>query len=116
MSCPSRCRCHESDGTCVQVRAHVERQINLIATGQADKEAVLCHTLDQFAQKFRHFVTKIERMDALFEASFSPLASSGVKPPLLIYPLLLLGMPLLVGPLEGGRYLPADISVSPLAS
>ena len=60
-----------------QVRAHVERQIGLIAEGKAEKEAVVLHTLDQFAQKFRHFVTKIARMDALFEASFSPLASSG---------------------------------------
>ena len=62
---------------CGQVRAHVERQIGLIAEGKAEKEAVVLHTLDQFAQKFRHFVTKIARMDALFEASFSPLASSG---------------------------------------
>ena len=60
-----------------QVRAHVEKQIGLIAEGKAEKEAVVLHTLDQFAQKFRYFVTKIARMDALFEASFSPLASSG---------------------------------------
>ncbi|CAK0787024.1 hypothetical protein CVIRNUC_010240 [Coccomyxa viridis] len=60
-----------------QVRAHVEKQIGLIAEGKAEKEAVVLHTLDQFAQKFRYFVTKIDRMDALFEASFSPLASSG---------------------------------------
>ena len=62
---------------CGQVRAHVEQQIGLIAEGKAEKEAVVLHTLDQFAQKFRHFVTRIARMDALFEASFSPLASSG---------------------------------------
>ena len=55
----------------------MEQQIGLIAEGKAEKEAVVLHTLDQFAQKFRHFVTKIARMDALFEASFSPLASSG---------------------------------------
>lgn len=55
----------------------MERQIGLIAEGKAEKEAVVLHTLDQFAQKFRHFVTRIARMDALFEASFSPLASSG---------------------------------------
>ena len=55
----------------------MEKQIGLIAEGKAEKEAVVLHTLDQFAQKFRYFVTKIDRMDALFEASFSPLASSG---------------------------------------
>ena len=60
-----------------QVRAHVEKQIGLIAEGKAEKEDVVLHTLDQFAQKFRYFVTRIARMDALFEASFSPLASSG---------------------------------------
>ena len=60
-----------------QVRAHVEKQIGLIAEGKAEKEAVVLHTLDQFAQKFRYFVKKIARMDALFEASFSPLGSSG---------------------------------------
>ncbi len=60
-----------------QVRSHVEKQIDLIAKGQAEKEAVVLHTLDQFARKFRYFVSKIDRMDALFEASFSPLASSG---------------------------------------
>ena len=55
----------------------MEKQIGLIAEGKAEKEAVVLHTLDQFAQKFRYFVTRIARMDALFEASFSPLASSG---------------------------------------
>ena len=64
----------------VQVRAHVEKQIGLIAEGKAEKEAVVLHTLHQFAEKFRYFVTKIARMDALFEASFSPLASSGEAP------------------------------------
>ena len=61
----------------MQVRSHVEKQIDLIAQGQAEKEAVVAHTLDQVARKFRYFVGRINRMDALFEASFSPLASSG---------------------------------------
>ena len=60
-----------------QVRAHVETQINLIAKGQADKAAVVSWTLDAFRQKFLFFVTKVARMDALFEASFSPLSASG---------------------------------------
>ena len=61
----------------VQVRSHVEVQIGMIAKGQADKDAVVAHALHQFRQKFLFFVAKVARMDALFEASFSPLASSG---------------------------------------
>ena len=61
----------------LQVRSHVEQQIGLVAKGQADKDSVVVHTLDQFRQKFMFFVNNIQRMDALFEASFSPLASSG---------------------------------------
>lgn len=59
------------------MRSHVEKQINLIAVGAAEKEAVVAHTLEQFKAKFVFFVGHITRMDALFEASFSPLASSG---------------------------------------
>ncbi len=62
----------------------MEKQIDLIAKGQAEREAVVAHTLDQFARKFRYFVGKIDRMDALFEASFSPLASSGEPPKLML--------------------------------
>lgn len=55
----------------------MERQIGLIAKGQAERAEVVEHSLAQFRQKFLFFVAKIARMDALFEASFSPLASSG---------------------------------------
>ncbi|PRW60157.1 DNA topoisomerase 3-beta isoform X1 [Chlorella sorokiniana] len=60
-----------------QVRAYVERQIDLVAKGEADKEAVVAHCLHEFKAKFAFFVAHIQRMDTLFEASFSPLASSG---------------------------------------
>ncbi len=60
-----------------QVRAHVEQQIGLVAKGQADKGAVVAHTLEQFRAKFAFFVAKIARMDGLFEASFSPLSATG---------------------------------------
>lgn len=59
------------------VRAYVEKQINLIAKGGAEKEAVVEHCLDQFRQKFLYFVDHIAKMDSLFEASFSPLSSTG---------------------------------------
>lgn len=60
-----------------QVRAYVEKQINLVAEGRAEKDEVVAHCLQQFKQKFAFFVAHIERMDNLFEASFSPLSSSG---------------------------------------
>ena len=55
----------------------MEKQIDLVAIGKAEKEAVVAHLLHQFAQKFSFFMHHITRMDQLFEASFSPLASSG---------------------------------------
>jgi DNA topoisomerase III len=61
----------------MQVRAHVEAQIGLIAAGKADKAAVVEHTLQQFVQKFLFFSENISRMDALFEVNFSPLTASG---------------------------------------
>jgi hypothetical protein len=61
----------------MQVRAHVEAQIGLIAAGKADKAAVVEHTLRQFVQKFLFFSENISRMDALFEVNFSPLTASG---------------------------------------
>jgi len=39
---PSHTPSHE------KVRAHVEAQINLVAQGQARREAVVAHTLEQF--------------------------------------------------------------------
>lgn len=62
------------------MRAHVEAQINLVAQGKAARAAVVAHCLDQFRAKFAFFVRRIGRMDALFEATFSPLASSGEGP------------------------------------
>ncbi len=47
-----------------QVRSHVEVQIGMIAKGQADKDAVVAHTLQQFRQKFLFFVAKVARMES----------------------------------------------------
>lgn len=55
----------------------MERQICLVAEGKADHRAVVAHSLAQFQAKFAFFVAHIARMDALFEASFSPLAACG---------------------------------------
>lgn len=60
-----------------EVRARIERDINEIAEGRASKDDVIKQTLQAFKDKFNYFVQCVERMDALFEASFSPLSSSG---------------------------------------
>lgn len=60
-----------------QVRAYVEKQLDLVAKGQAYKDDVVHHSIEQFKRKFVFFTDHISRMDALFEASFSPLSSSG---------------------------------------
>lgn len=59
------------------MRSAVEVQLNLIAQGHADFNAVLYHTVEIFKLKFLYFVKNIEGMDQLFEVSFSPLATSG---------------------------------------
>lgn len=59
------------------MRSAVEEQLNLIAHGQADYQAVLQHALDIFKLKFHFFVQQIQRMDELFEVTFSSLAETG---------------------------------------
>ncbi|XP_008546120.1 DNA topoisomerase 3-beta-1 [Microplitis demolitor] len=59
------------------MRSAVEEQLNLIAVGQANYNAVLDHTVEIFKQKFHYFVSNIEGMDQLFEVSFSPLSATG---------------------------------------
>ena len=59
------------------MRSAVEKQLDLIAQGKADYDAVLQHALDTFHSKFRYFVEQVTRMDELFEVSFSKLAETG---------------------------------------
>lgn len=59
------------------MRSAVEEQLNLIAAGKANFNAVLKHTVDIFRLKFQYFVKNIDGMDQLFEVSFSPLSASG---------------------------------------
>lgn len=59
------------------MRSAVEEQLNLIAIGRADFEAVLSHTTEIFRRKFQYFVRSIEGMDQLFEVNFSSLKASG---------------------------------------
>ncbi|XP_028904879.1 DNA topoisomerase 3-beta-1 [Ornithorhynchus anatinus] len=59
------------------IRSAVEKQLGLIARGQADFRQVLDHALDIFKRKFHYFVDSIAGMDELMEVSFSPLAATG---------------------------------------
>eukprot|EP00743_Colponemidia_sp_Colp-15_P005401 GILK01005805.1.p1 GENE.GILK01005805.1~~GILK01005805.1.p1 ORF type:complete len:853 (+),score=115.47 GILK01005805.1:50-2608(+) len=59
------------------VRSNIEQQVDLIAKGKAAFEAVVTHAIQNFKRKFEYFVRKIESMDVLFEATFSPLAATG---------------------------------------
>jgi DNA topoisomerase-3 len=53
------------------VRAHIEKQLDLIAEGKADKNAVVSQALMQIKAKFVHFEKNIAIVDNLFEASFA---------------------------------------------
>ncbi|XP_008792952.1 DNA topoisomerase 3-beta isoform X1 [Phoenix dactylifera] len=70
-------QCIDPDLCLPDIRGFIEQQIALIAKGKADHIHVVQHVLQQFKQKYTYFVRKIENMDALFEAQFSPLADSG---------------------------------------
>lgn len=59
------------------MRSAVEVQLNLIAKGTADFQAVLRHAVDIFLLKFEYFIQSISKMDELFEVSFSPLSAVG---------------------------------------
>ncbi|PRP75307.1 hypothetical protein PROFUN_05618 [Planoprotostelium fungivorum] len=55
------------------IRSKIEEWIGLIALGKADYETVVKHSLQSFSEKFAWFVSKINLMQDLFEASFTSL-------------------------------------------
>jgi len=59
------------------IRRYIEEQISMIAAGKVEHSRVVDQVLSEFRLKFQYFVANIDRMDALFEAQFSPLAASG---------------------------------------
>ncbi|KAJ3130531.1 DNA topoisomerase 3-beta-1 [Nowakowskiella sp. JEL0407] len=59
------------------LRASMEKRISLIATGKERSDKVLEEEISIFKKKFEEFMAKIGNMDELFEATFSPLSSSG---------------------------------------
>ncbi|KAK1389826.1 DNA topoisomerase [Heracleum sosnowskyi] len=70
-------QCIDPDLCLPDIRSFIEQQITLVSKGQANHSLVVRHVLAQFQQKFSYFVKKIENMDSLFEAQFSPLSDSG---------------------------------------
>ncbi|XP_074383430.1 DNA topoisomerase 3-beta isoform X6 [Apium graveolens] len=70
-------QCIDPDLCLPDIRSFIEQQITLVSKGQANHSLVVQHVLAQFQQKFSYFVKKIENMDSLFEAQFSPLSDSG---------------------------------------
>ena len=67
----------DSDLVLPRVRASIEEDCDRIAKGVASPQAVVRHATTVFAAKFRYFVAQVSLMDALFEATFSPLTASG---------------------------------------
>ena len=59
------------------LRADMEKKISMIASGKIHFEDVLREELVTFRKRFKEFTEKIEKMDQLFEVTFSPLDSSG---------------------------------------
>ncbi|KNC46096.1 DNA topoisomerase [Thecamonas trahens ATCC 50062] len=59
------------------VRSSVESQLDLVASGVADKDAVVAHCIAAFAAKFDFFVDSVSLMDSLFEANYAPVADAG---------------------------------------
>eukprot|EP00808_Paulinella_micropora_P011679 g81653.t1 len=57
-------------------RGTVEKQLSLIAKGQAEHQAVVRHTLQVFQAKFKYFVESITKMDELFSAHFSTVETA----------------------------------------
>ncbi|KAF8361154.1 hypothetical protein PRIPAC_88077 [Pristionchus pacificus] len=52
------------------IRADLERQLDMIASGQADFMTVKNHAVDLFRRKFLYFKDNMPRFDALFAATF----------------------------------------------
>jgi DNA topoisomerase-3 len=58
------------------IRMNIEKECTLIAKGKAKKEDVVAHALEVAKKKFIFFSAHIEAVNALFEATFSPLVDS----------------------------------------
>ncbi|KAJ3219587.1 DNA topoisomerase 3-beta-1 [Clydaea vesicula] len=59
------------------LRSNMEKRISVIADGKETPESILSSELSLYKLKFEGFMKNIEKMDQLFEASFSPVSSTG---------------------------------------
>lgn len=59
------------------IRSDLERELNLIAKGKVDFKIVLEKNIDLFRRKFLYFMENINKMDELFEKSFTSLVETG---------------------------------------
>ncbi len=62
-----------------KIRAAIEGQCLRIAEGKAKIEDVLLHSLDIMKRKFAYFVNHIEKMDMLFEKTFSSVKDTNKR-------------------------------------
>ena len=60
-----------------QMRANVEKQLDLIASGDATFKDIVPYVLKIVQRKFHYYVDNIKLMDSLMEAKFSSLSSTG---------------------------------------
>ena len=60
-----------------RIRGEIESQCTLIAQGKAKIDEVVEHALNMFKAKFQFILANIDLMDALFESSFTSLATTG---------------------------------------
>mmetsp|Transcript_30854 Transcript_30854/g.60226 ORF Transcript_30854/g.60226 Transcript_30854/m.60226 type:complete len:959 (-) Transcript_30854:157-3033(-) len=58
------------------MRGIVERELSLIAKGQAQHGEVVVHALSLLSAKFAYFVQNISKMDSLFEAHFCTIENT----------------------------------------
>lgn len=59
------------------IRSNLEKELNLIAKGQADFQSVLHRNIEVYRQKFIYFMENIRYMDELFESNFTSLVDTG---------------------------------------
>ncbi|KAI3656367.1 hypothetical protein MP638_000777 [Amoeboaphelidium occidentale] len=59
------------------LRSEMEKQVALVAEGKAEDVKILKERIEIYLKKFNFFVSNIAKMDELFEATYSPLSSTG---------------------------------------
>ncbi|KAI3414013.1 hypothetical protein GPALN_011479 [Globodera pallida] len=66
----------DPDQTLLSMRVNVERQMDLIANGEADYATIKKQTLEDYLDKYRHFVKNIRVVDEPFAEIFTAISDS----------------------------------------